>query len=395
MNLHTFCEYTYNFSHIPIYVYRKKELTAQIHAFSIPVNPPEMITAQMLKNNNAISIFETSIGSYYGQIFLNSQDTAIILGPVSPLGYTDDSIRKFLFSYQITAPERDAYSQTLPAIPNTSLIAFISLLYQMIYAITDVESDLPTEELMPYKLHSIPITAEFTTHHTGNLKTGYHNTLYESQNITMPMIRNGDLDGLIRYSKNSVPMNFGKYSENLREQQLTILVISVSNAATAAIQGGLDQQTALSLAELYISKALKMTSPTDIDTLSMNAIVDFTQRVKNEKYSTDYSIRSSIYDCIQYIRERVYSPITVKEIADYSGYSMEYFSQLFKKETGFNASTFITNCKLYEAKKLLRFTNKTISEISSELCFSSQSHFQKVFKKKFEITPMQYRNAKK
>lgn len=33
----------------------------------------------------------------------------------------------------------------------------------------------------------------------------------------------------------------------------------------------------------------------------------------------------------------------------------------------------------------------TLAEISSYLCFSSQSYFQNVFKKEYGVTPMQYR----
>ena len=52
---------------------------------------------------------------------------------------------------------------------------------------------------------------------------------------------------------------------------------------------------------------------------------------------------------------------------------------------------FIMRCKLEEAKSLLTYTDKSISEISSYLCFSSQAYFQNVFKKKYKITPNEYR----
>lgn len=393
MNIRTFCEYTYSFTYIPTYIYIHQQLTDSIHSYSAKIEPPEMILSQILVGRDAISIYETSIGSYYGHIFLNSRNISIILGPVSPLQYTANNIRKFIYSYHIPAAEHEDYQLYLPLIPTHSLLSFISLLYQMSYAITSTKSDLPQEELMPYRLHEMPLSREIAFHQKDKLEEGYHNTLFEIQRLTMPLIKNGDIEGLIRFSKNGIPMNYGHFSQNLRDQQLTVLIISVSNAMSAAIQGGLDQQAALSLAELYIRKGLMMTSPTDIDTLSMNAIVNFTTRVREQKYNPESSIRPTIYDCIQYIRERIYTPITVAEIATFSGYSLEHFSRLFKKESGFNANTFIINCKLYESEKLLKFTNMTIGEISTQLYFSNQSHFQKLFKQKFEMTPLQFRNS--
>ena len=52
-------------------------------------------------------------------------------------------------------------------------------------------------------------------------------------------------------------------------------------------------------------------------------------------------------------------------------------------------------CKLEEAKSLLTHSDKTLSEISNYLCFSSQSYFQNVFKQKFGLTPKQYRDKTK
>ena len=54
---------------------------------------------------------------------------------------------------------------------------------------------------------------------------------------------------------------------------------------------------------------------------------------------------------------------------------------------------YITHCRLREAKALLRYTDKSLGEISSYLCFSSQSHFQNVFKKHIGRTPLEYRKT--
>lgn len=51
----------------------------------------------------------------------------------------------------------------------------------------------------------------------------------------------------------------------------------------------------------------------------------------------------------------------------------------------------MNRCKLEESKSLLTFTEKSLAEISSHLCYSSQSHFQNAFKKQYGLTPMQYR----
>lgn len=63
----------------------------------------------------------------------------------------------------------------------------------------------------------------------------------------------------------------------------------------------------------------------------------------------------------------------------------------FKTELGFTIGAFITRCKLEEAKMLLTYSTKSLAEISSYLCFSSQPHFQSLFKKQYHMTPLEYR----
>ncbi|MBQ9611830.1 MAG: hypothetical protein IJV14_04495, partial [Lachnospiraceae bacterium] len=82
---------------------------------------------------------------------------------------------------------------------------------------------------------------------------------------------------------------------------MVIFIVSLTYAMTAAIEGGLDQQTALSLFEMYVQKGVEMTSPADIESLSMQAAWDMAKRVKEQKDLLNNGIRPTIYDCIQYI----------------------------------------------------------------------------------------------
>jgi YesN/AraC family two-component response regulator len=67
-----------------------------------------------------------------------------------------------------------------------------------------------------------------------------------------------------------------------------------------------------------------------------------------------------------------------------------YLTQLFKKEIGENFSSYVLQVKIAHAKHIMETTDKTIAEISEYLAFSSQSHFNNVFKKITCTTPKQY-----
>lgn len=68
-----------------------------------------------------------------------------------------------------------------------------------------------------------------------------------------------------------------------------------------------------------------------------------------------------------------------------------YLSRLFKKEAGCSLTDFITQERMKLASELLR-TNATVTEIASATGYSYQSHFSKMFKKTFQMSPQEYRS---
>ena len=60
-------------------------------------------------------------------------------------------------------------------------------------------------------------------------------------------------------------------------------------------------------------------------------------------------------------------------------------------EIGKSINDFITETKIRDAKRFLRYSDLSFGEIASSLAFSSQAYFQTVFKKENGMTPGDYR----
>ena len=71
--------------------------------------------------------------------------------------------------------------------------------------------------------------------------------------------------------------------------------------------------------------------------------------------------------------------------------SRPYLSAKFSREAGISLTDFILKQKTEEAKRLLRYSDKSAAAISSYLGFS-QSHFSRVFRKYSGKTPAEYRD---
>ena len=95
-----------------------------------------------------------------------------------------------------------------------------------------------------------------------------------------------------------------------------------------------------------------------------------------------------------YIQHHLSETITTDQIAAHLFMSRQHLSRRFTKEAGIPLAAYIRNEKTEEAKRLLRYTDKSISSIALFLGFSSQAHFSKVFKEITGMTPGEYREKK-
>lgn len=216
----------------------------------------------------------------------------------------------------------------------------------------------------------------------------FHNT-YHYEQLYMDYIRSGNVDGLKEFFSNTFSLQAGNLADNTLRQEKNILIVSVTLATRCAIEGGLDIESAYQLSDIYIQESEKLQSTEALYQMQYNMVLDFTRRVAQSQLPRDTT--SDINKCIQYIKQHTNQAISTSDVASYVGKSRSYLSHCFKKELGFEMREFIMRCKLEEAKSLLTYTDKSLSEISSYLCFSSQAYFQNVFKKKFGVTPNEYR----
>jgi AraC family transcriptional regulator len=94
----------------------------------------------------------------------------------------------------------------------------------------------------------------------------------------------------------------------------------------------------------------------------------------------------------EYIQEHLDHNLNLDLLASLINISPHYFASLFKQSTGSSPHKYITNCRLAKAKILLRQNNLAIAFICQEVGFKNQSHFTRVFRQHYQITPKAYQN---
>lgn len=105
--------------------------------------------------------------------------------------------------------------------------------------------------------------------------------------------------------------------------------------------------------------------------------LDYTQKIK--KIRIGKTPTKLLIDIANYVQEYLNEPIDIEALAKTMFISRTHLAVKFKKETGMTLTDFILKEKVEEGKKLLKYTDRSISAIAIFLGFSSQSHFSNVF----------------
>lgn len=183
----------------------------------------------------------------------------------------------------------------------------------------------------------------------------------------------------------------GKLSSNPLRQEQIIFISFITQVTRAAMDGGVPEDLAYAMSDSYIQTSEECTSVSQIEGLRNRALKDFVSAVKHKQESPPYS--KAIRSAIHYIHSHIQEKLSLEQLADASGLSSGRLSHLFKEETGMSPLSYVQKERMETAKSMLLYTDYPLSEISAALCFSSESHFIKVFREYTGKTPGRYRKS--
>ena len=216
-----------------------------------------------------------------------------------------------------------------------------------------------------------------------------HKVYYYEQQL-LDYVKRGETEKLKKHL--SQPMTLKEefiLSDSLRQFKNIFIGLINMVGKEGAIRGGVPIEETYQLIEIYVQECERLNLINEVTILQNNMLLDFASRVEKTQIPGDYS--GEVFACVQFIKAHTNKIIAVDDVADYVQKSRSYITRKFKNEMGISIGCFIMFTKLEEAKSLLVYSGKSLSEISTYLCFSSQSYFQNVFKKQYGTTPGQFK----
>ena len=215
-----------------------------------------------------------------------------------------------------------------------------------------------------------------------------HNTL-RTEEMIMDMVRRGDSTGLEAWASGAPKLKAGPISKDMLRQLQNIFIVTATLSSRAAIEGGLDPEDALTLSDEYIQRCEQLSSGNAITDLQYKMVMEYTKQVEALRIGEAPS--QLVSAAANYIRHHINERIRTCDISRALYTGRTYLSARFHKEAGIKLSDFILMLKTDEAKKLLRYTDRSAASIADYLAFSSPAHFSRVFRKYAGMTPGEYR----
>ena len=94
---------------------------------------------------------------------------------------------------------------------------------------------------------------------------------------------------------------------------------------------------------------------------------------------------------MKYVENHYGERLTIETMAAVSGFSQSHFMKFFKNTMGVSFIEYLNDYRLTMAARLLLASSDAIVAISAECGFENLSYFNRMFRRKYGVTPSEYR----
>lgn len=169
-------------------------------------------------------------------------------------------------------------------------------------------------------------------------------------------------------------------------------VLSVSNCILAAQYAGIPSQKASAIRSYYLQNIEAVSDIQSYYNICFEVMSVITRMIQSVRAVSTGNVH--VDRAREFINQNIEYPITLEDIAKEAKLSADHLSRLFRTYMGISIKQYTRQRKMEVACSLLANTTYQIADIASKLGFSSQSHFGKLFKEYFKMTPHDYRASR-
>lgn len=130
----------------------------------------------------------------------------------------------------------------------------------------------------------------------------------------------------------------------------------------------------------------------DIIHASMEALAVAVNKIDEIKEAEECKDERLI-EILNYIQTN-YLDVTLEDLSEKFYLSKPYLSKYIKEKSGMTFGETVKRVRMKKARALLKSTNMTVESIALSVGYQNVEHFNRLFKKAYKMTPVQYRNSR-
>lgn len=379
---------------IPTRFYHNNNLIKRYESHKSDFDLVSKYLDDLLSTQKDVDVILSQTLLMYGIVRHKDTGFAMVLGPVRSVIITNEVAKQIVLSNNLNLSQTEAVKNFLNEIRGISIENFFIMLSQ-------INTYINNEIVQVYEIYN----DEFPENTKSNVYSNLLTYLEEAEDDDLSMkhfsnefekmlvfyIKNGMIDQLHEYMISTYRERQGSTAFDAMRNYKNRAISFITIISRAAIDGGANPAICYQLADLYCQNVELCQTVPKMHKVLETMIDDFSNRVKSYiNFQTEDPIINKV---LQYIDENISHKLKVSDIAEKFNTNNSYLSVKFNKLIGIPLSKYIVKQKINEAKRLLKFSDKQLIEISNYLSFSSQSHFQNQFKSITNMTPLEYRKS--
>ncbi len=377
-------------SGVPVRLYENGSCVCSRFPVELPKDPVSVCLSEILAIRSHVGYYVTPLFHYYG--IINFWDSSIVIGPTSQIMADEQHLRELAFLADVPKEDVSAFVNGMNGILRMPVETLLQILCTMNHFLNGGEK-LGLSDIAIYSDKQKELKTSIEKRRTKRVyeeepSKAPHNAL-ALENALMELVSRGDVIALKSMLSQMPAVRGGTIAQSQLRQLRNTFIVSVTLASRAAIRGGMREDDAFTLSDGFIQRVELLNDHSSIMNLQYSMILEFTEQVSNLHHGNTSS--KLVTDAANYVRRHLSEPISTEHMAEALYMSRPYLSAKFKKETGETLTDFILREKTEEAKRLLRYSDKSAAAIAAYLGFSSHSHFIRVFKKYAGVTPNEWR----
>lgn len=242
---------------------------------------------------------------------------------------------------------------------------------------------------MQYKISEEEIRKMLTANRLRNSENDLIRYPFSAVESFLDKIRRGDYHNISFADFSQIRERAGSSaSESKLWEYYTVSAVTM--ATYTAVESGAPRDDVFDLSDTMLQRLERARSTDEMHDIIVLCATLMAYLVHQQRMqASDYLVERAK----TYISRHIFQKISMKDVAAELGVNTSYLSRYFSEHEHITMQHYVMREKMNVACNLLRYSDRSIAEISQYLSIPSQSNFTENFRKYIGTTPQRYRNS--